>query len=397
MPKKRQREYRLGDFWLSEDPKSGFWCRTWFDRSKRQTRRVSLGTQDFHEAKEALDEWWIQNRRPVEARPQDVKFAEVGLVYYNEWAQYRASSHQAQIALDHGTRLFGDVSVKEAVAQRDAYIGARRSEGASDRTISRELSVFNAAGSYCVDREPPILEAFRRFSAKDLADSAEDKAPRGVPASLDIMARAIDAISKREEHLFLFTVLTINTLCRPGAALELLLDDHQVDLEHGLVNLNPKGRSQTKKHRPILPMTEALRPWLATAMQATSPRERFVMRWIKRRDEWQPIADVKTGIRGLRQHGKLPADFTAYSFRHGLARELRRRGVPKEQVEYQLGHRRLSTTDIYAPYEPSFNATARDALDSILLDLDKLTDRSLLKPIVPVALDLRRTKGVRHA
>ena len=68
----------------------------------------------------------------------------------------------------------------------------------------------------------------------------------------------------------------------------------------------------------------------------------------------------------------------------------------KDQVEYQLGHRRLSTTDIYPPYEPSFNSTARDALDGILADLDKLTHRSLLSPIAPVALDWRRKEGVRH-
>ncbi len=398
MPKKRQREYQLGDYWLSRDPKSGNWCRTWFDGTQRQTRRASLATEDFERAKALFDDWWIERHSPSEQPGEKVELAEVLNIYFKEHARPWASEDQAATAIGHAADFFQNDSVTAAVGRTTEYIEHRRAAGWKDTTIGRELSVFNAAGNYAVKRpKGAVLQAFRPFSTDGLADSTEDKPPRGAPASLDMMARAIDAISKRDGHLFLFTMLTINTLCRPGAALELVLDDHQVDLENGLVGLNPKGRTQTKKYRPILPMTESLRPWLATAMQATPRRERFVMRWIKRHEEWRPVACVKTGIRGLRKDGKLPADFTAYSFRHGLARELRRRGVPKDQVEYQLGHRRLSTTDIYAPYEPSFNGEARDALDGILADLDKLTDRSLLRPIAPVALDLRRKEGVRLA
>lgn len=398
MPKRREREYQLGDYWLSRDPKSGNWCRAWYDKAQRQTRRASFSTEDFERAKGLLENWWIERHRPEEQPSEKVQLAELLMIYFQEHARPWASEDQAAAAIAHAADFFQLDSITTAAGRVTEYIDHRRAAGRKDTTISRELSVFNAAGNYAVKRpRGAVLRAFRPFSSDGLADSAEDKRPRGAPASLDMMARAIDAISKRDEHLFLFTVLTINTLCRPSAALDLLLDGHQVDLEHGLVGLNPKGRSQTKKYRPILPMTESLRPWLATAMKATPRRERFVMRWVKRHEEWRTVDSVKTGIRGLRKNSKLPDDFTAYSFRHGLARELRRRGVPKEQVEYQLGHRWLSTTDIYAPYEPSFNATARDALDGILLDLDKLTDRSLLKPIAPVALDLRRTKGVRHA
>ena len=57
----------------------------------------------------------------------------------------------------------------------------------------------------------------------------------------------------REDHVLMFCLVACNTLCRPGANLDLTLS--QCDLEHGLVNLNPPGRRQTKKHRPTVPMS----------------------------------------------------------------------------------------------------------------------------------------------
>lgn len=51
----------IGRFWLSKRPiqagKNDSWCRTWIDSSRREIRRVSLGTADFREATEALTRW----------------------------------------------------------------------------------------------------------------------------------------------------------------------------------------------------------------------------------------------------------------------------------------------------------------------------------------------------
>ena len=51
-------------------------------------------------------------------------------------------------------------------------------------------------------------------------------------------------------------MILIGTACRPEAALE--LTGAQLDFEDRLIDLNPRGRAQTKKFRPVVKMPEAL-------------------------------------------------------------------------------------------------------------------------------------------
>lgn len=52
-----------------------------------------------------------------------------------------------------------------------------------------------------------------------------------------------------------------------------------------------------------------------------------------------------------------------------LATELRRRKVPKEERELWQGHRRESTNDRYGRFDPDFVATAKSAVEELLLEL----------------------------
>ncbi len=65
------------------------------------------------------------------------------------------------------------------------------------------------------------------------------------------------------DHMRAFLAILIGTAARPEAALQ--LTRFQCDLERGTINLNPPGRAQTKKRRPILPMADWLRPWIEAA------------------------------------------------------------------------------------------------------------------------------------
>jgi integrase len=52
------------------------------------------------------------------------------------------------------------------------------------------------------------------------------------------------------DHLRLMLMILIGTSCRPEAALELTGD--QLDFDDRLIDLNPRGRAQTKKFRPVV-------------------------------------------------------------------------------------------------------------------------------------------------
>ena len=180
-------------------------------------------------------------------------------------------------------------------------------------------------------------------------ETAEDrrvKDPKGRPITVEELAALFDAA--RHHHVLMFLLLACCTLARPDAILDLTV--FQRDPEAGTINLNPAGRRQTKKFRPMVLEAKTLTPWLD---QATA--EHFVA--------WQgkPLKSIKTAWRQLRADAQLDERVTPYSIRHTMARELRRRRVPLEQRQAFLGHLprgSARTTAIYAPDEPEYLSDA---------------------------------------
>ena len=80
---------------------------------------------------------------------------------------------------------------------------------------------------------------------------------------MDVREMAALWDSAEQEHLRMFILLLLATARRPAAALELTRE--QCDLDRGLIDLNPPGRAQTKKRRPVVPMPDFLQPWIKVA------------------------------------------------------------------------------------------------------------------------------------
>ena len=72
---------------------------------------------------------------------------------------------------------------------------------------------------------------------------------------------------RKVPHLLRFCIISLNTLARPDAVLD--LSPMQVDIKRRLIKLNPDGRRQTKKYRPVVPISETLLPWME---QCDGPR-----------------------------------------------------------------------------------------------------------------------------
>ena len=84
-----------------------------------------------------------------------------------------------------------------------------------------------------------------------------------------------------------------------------------------------------------------------------------------------PVRSVKKAWRQLRTNAGLDATVNPYSLRHTMARWLRAQSVPAWEVAAQLGHKQrdVSTTEIYAPFDPSFLRNACRAIDELLNEL----------------------------
>lgn len=167
------------------------------------------------------------------------------------------------------------------------------------------------------------------------------------------LARLWDVAKPR--HLRMFILLLLGTAARPTAVPELTRE--RCDLDRGLMDLNPPGRVQTKKRRPVVPMSDFLRPWVRQA--APGPLVSYRGRTVQK---------INASWRDAREAAGLDASVVPYTIRHTIATELRARGVPELELAGLLGHAMPSfrTTGRYAKYAPNYLSAARKAMDDLV-------------------------------
>lgn len=394
--KRPREEFRIGDYWLSRRKGRAAWHRTWYDAEAEQTRYASLGTDDFSEAKERLTEWFLARHRPHEERPEDVPLSTILLGYYEDHAKGIRSAEQQRIALALWNEILGPITVAELTPQRQNELVAElRRRGHSDGYISRTLSVGRAALNRAVKLQE-ITSAPFIFDVQDEA-ARRSRKPKGRPLSIEEMARLFNAASGA--HVWMFLLILLNTMCRPDAARDLTV--FQVDRAHGLVDLNPPGRKQTKKYRPIVPISETLAPWLERPEPART-RKGVIKPTHFVHYRGRPVDSMKTAWRALRVAAGFlvpnpewkpgapedvprmvpDLDVNPYSIRHTMGRELRKARVPSEEIELMLGHRPPGSraTATYAPYDPDYCRNAVRAIDAYCRRLQEHVERPLGQP-----------------
>jgi len=369
---RKQRDERLGqigDYWLSKKPGRGetddAWCRTWYDDRKRQTCRVSLGTADFSKASLFLAEWVVINQRTRKATPDQVLIETVLLNYWNDHAQHLPSAKTQWLGLSYWQEFWARCAVADITPQEQRRFRewlAKRGTGQSgiDRILSVGRAALNRARKW--EEVSDVPHIFGTLTA----EAKRAREPKGRPVSPEELARLFDAA--RSRHMLMFLLIAANTLARPAAILDLA--PSQFDGAHRLLNLNPAGRPQNKKFRPIIPVTSTLMPWLERDVGA-------VGRYVSYRRK--PVQSILHMWRLTRAEADLDERVTPYSIRHGLARELRKRRVPTEQISLFLGHLpdgSAATTSIYAPYEPGFLSDAVAAIDSVMMEVRKHLKRA---------------------
>lgn len=353
---------QIGDFWLSQN-RHGSWCRTWFDAKTRQTRRAALGAEDFDAAVIALARWYVANAELDRESPSDVPLAVALDRYYEGHARQLASSDAAQRAIAHLKKELPDLAVSGLTLDRQGQLlRDLRGKGFSDGYIARIQTTLKAAVN-------------RAYRAQEIASAPYIKVI-GSDAQRERVLAPVETAAlfnaEMPDHLFAFLMLSFNTLARPEAVLE--LQPFQFDGEHRLLMLNPPGRAQTKKYRPTVPVTDALLPWL----RQWAAQRYFVL---AHKYQVKPIGSVKKAFRTLRKAAGLSDDVVPYTIRHTMATELRRRGVPKWEVDGMLGHKNAGTTERYAKFSPDYLGKAAAAIDDYFHALQPLVRRELVLPL----------------
>lgn len=157
-----------------------------------------------------------------------------------------------------------------------------------------------------------------------------------------------------------FLIASVATLGRPDAVHDISLEPArgQWNSNARILNLNPRGRRQTKKYRPTVPVA-----WQA-ALHLDGRKGFFV-----------GVKSVKSAWESMAADLRLPMDGESGMklIRRSMAKLLRDR-LPKDawtEVELFLGHDKFdNTSDIYAPFDPTYLAAARAEIERIIDEVE---------------------------
>jgi integrase len=370
-----QRAY--GPYWLIRDRATDVYYVSWYDEQTRQTRRRTLRTSSGVEAEkiaEQLEKNGITGDPKAFLDKKPMTLTGEVLDHYKKVRVPRIRSGDAAInAIENYLRpALGNMPVA-VLRKRDITNFQDRmiQEGHKIGYVSRVSSTLRAALNLAVDDEEipaaPIVPEIRGDA------EIEAEALRGRELTIVEVAKLFDAIS--DIHMLNYSIAEINTAARPEAVLELIAE--QIDWHHNLVELNPPGRIQTKKFRPIMRISATWAPWLKTVTSGPIVTYRG-----------EAVKSIKTAMRNLVSKAKLPGRVNSTSIRHTLGRYMENMAkVPGREISIFLGHvpvakkkstRRYSGID---PYAPDYMSNAIAAVEDFVREVNKHTKKwDLEKP-----------------
>lgn len=143
-------------------------------------------------------------------------------------------------------------------------------------------------------------------------------------------------------HARLYALLGLFTMARPSAILELTWD--RVDFERRQIDLNPRGRRQTKKRRPVVALNDEAIEALEAAYEARQS-EFVIERGAKR------VGNIKKAFQAASARSGIRA--TPYTLRHTGAVWAAEAGASMDELAQFMGHDDSATTSThYARYSP---------------------------------------------
>jgi integrase len=298
-------------------------------------KRIATGTDDRGRAETIAGEIWRRLNRPAEERVSDLWAIYRQDRLANGGSKSRLDSLWKNIEPHFGYKLGRAITKQEC---RD-YAAHRKRLGKSPSTVKTELEALRACLRWHYGKEAPIIVA-----------PAPSK-PRERYLTKAERDRLLEHIET--PHVRLFVILALTTGARMGALLDLTWD--RVNLERGLIDLNPAGRDITNKRRTVVPINSRARAALEEALAGAMTDH--VIEYAGK-----PVASVKRAIAAAARRSGVAC--SPHVFRHTAAVWMAEADVPMEKIAQYLGHTSTRVTfATYARFSPRFMADAAAALD----------------------------------
>jgi integrase len=340
----------------------------WTENSR--SKRKSTGQCDLAPAQAVFEEWLGQRRRQQQsAGPRDsaeVRVAELLEDYMQEHGSEVASPETLAYSCDPLRWFFRTDTVAALTTGRvKQYWTWRRTHSVTELADGSLREVKGGGGNGTIRRElggalrPAIKHAIEQ-KRLILGEYYIPLPP--APAGRDYWITRPEAArllweTRRDRrarlHLPLYALIALYTGQRRGAILDLTWK--QVELVRGLIDFNPPGRLQTKKHRPIIPVPAPLVAALKRAQRRAASNHVIAY-------NGEPVKDVKTGFNSAADRAGIP-ECTSHTLRHTAGTWMAQRGVPLREIAGYLGHSETRTTELYAHHHPDYLKQARAALE----------------------------------
>jgi integrase len=219
-----------------------------------------------------------------------------------------------------------------------------RERGMSDATVRYELGMLSVALRWAAAPErgliPRAHEVWR-------PDPPERKVRHLTRSQFERWFEQV-----RAPHARLYVELGLATMARPTAILELNWD--RVDFQRGTVDLNPRGRRQTRKRRPVVPLNADATEALKLAYLARQGG------WVIERGG-ERVGSIKKAFQAASARSGIKV--TPYTLRHTGAVWAVEGGASMDELAQFLGHDDAATTSKhYARFSPGHLRRVADAV-----------------------------------
>lgn len=222
--------------------------------------------------------------------------------------------------------------VEPHLIDREMAQSYAKRRGMSAATIRYELGMLSVALRWAVQRE-----YLRRAPQIWRPEPPERRVRHLTRAEFERWFAEV-----RAPHARLYVELGLATMARPTAILELTWD--RVDFERGTVDLNPRGRRQTRKRRPVVPLNEDALAALRIAWDARQS-EFVIERGAKQ------VKSIKKAFQAASERSGIHA--TPYTLRHTGAVWAAEAGVTMAELARFMGHRDSAVTERhYVQFSP---------------------------------------------
>lgn len=392
--------YQRGDYKLVRRADRPSLEIVWYDRERGRERSASAGTEDVEAGREALDRLFLERTRGETFCPTcGQRRAPGGALVASAIADYlvlnaeKASIEAIRARLAHVLKYLVRID-QAAIACEvvdEAWIsrfrkwlakvpvvspsGVKKKRALS--TVENSVLQLRAAIAACGGVAPK----FRAIQPKELNRTPEHRS--SVEELADMFRHCVAPTHGRQPAerqrrdragLLAFLRVSVATLARPDAAHDLSTAPkrRQWNREHRIISLNPDGRRQTRKHRPVVPAARQIVPILDAADGPVVP-----------------AISVKSAWNAMSMALSLPRDGEAGMklIRRSVANIVRSR-LPAEawpELEMFLGHSRFDdVSDLYAPMRP-------DYLRRALAEIERLIDE--IEQAVPGAFSISAGKA----